>query len=91
MGRIRAIGARDWDQVTIRLPPGLRDLINKIAAKNGRSANAEIVARLEASFNPESDPAMAMLRTVIREEVARALGLHAPAAPKPQKQRSKHP
>ena len=38
------------DQMQIRLPDGMRDLIRAEAEKNNRSMNAEIVARLEASF-----------------------------------------
>ena len=76
MGRVRASHVRDWDQVTIRLPPGMRDQINKLAAKNGRSANAEIVARLERSMSPDDSPDLAALRAVIREEVTAALAIH---------------
>lgn len=35
-----------------RLPGKLYDLLKESAARNGRSLNAEIVARLEASFEP---------------------------------------
>lgn len=73
MGRVRASQVRDWDQVTVRLPPGMREQLNELAAKNGRSANAEIVARLERSLSPDDSPDLAVLRAVIREEVAAAL------------------
>lgn len=36
-----------------RLPGKLYDLLKEAAEKNGRSLNAEIVARLEASFEPD--------------------------------------
>lgn len=72
MGRGRALQVRDWDQVTVRLPPGMRDRINELAASNGRSANAEIVARLERSLSPDDSPDLAALRAVIREELAAA-------------------
>jgi len=35
------------DKYVVRLPDGLRDRIREAAAENGRSMNAEIVARLE--------------------------------------------
>lgn len=76
MGRVRASHVRDWDQVTIRLPPGMRDQINELAAKNGRSANAEIVARLERSLSRDDSPDLVAIRAVIREEVTAALALH---------------
>jgi len=73
MGRVRTSQVRDWDQVTVRLPPGMRDQINGLAAKNGRSANAEIVARLERSLSLDDSPDLAALRAVIREELTAAL------------------
>lgn len=41
---------RGSDQFPLRLPDGMRDQIKEAADRNGRSMNAEIVARLEASF-----------------------------------------
>ena len=39
---------RDWDKFMVRLPPGFRDQIKVLLAKeNGRSMNAEIVQRLK--------------------------------------------
>ncbi|ARP89798.1 hypothetical protein CAL14_05440 [Bordetella genomosp. 9] len=73
MGRPRANKVADWDQVTVRLPPGMRDKINEIAAQNGRSANAEIVARLERSLDPLQSPDAEALRQIVREEVRAAL------------------
>ena len=35
----------------LRLPDGMRDHIRESADANGRSMNAEIVARLQASFD----------------------------------------
>ena len=44
--------SRAWkDQYMLRLPDGMRDRIKEAAASNNRSMNAEIVARLEASFS----------------------------------------
>jgi len=41
---------RGSDQFPLRLPDGMRDRLKAAAAKNSRSMNAEIVARLEDSF-----------------------------------------
>jgi Arc-like DNA binding domain len=43
--------SRESDKYIVRLPDGMRDEIAKIAAINQRSMNAEIVARLQQSFN----------------------------------------
>ncbi|WP_136685700.1 Arc family DNA-binding protein [Falsirhodobacter xinxiangensis] len=49
---------RGADQYTVRFPDGLRDKIKNAADTNNRSMNAEIVARLEASFDAGiADPA----------------------------------
>ena len=39
------------DAFNLRLPDGMRGRIHDEAKRNGRSANAEIVARLDASFH----------------------------------------
>ena len=45
--------SRAWkDQYMLRLPGGMRDRIKAAAEGNNRSMNAEIVARLEKSFQP---------------------------------------
>lgn len=45
-----AYPSRELDTMNIRLPDGLRGRIKEASAKNRRSMNAELVARLEASF-----------------------------------------
>lgn len=42
--------SRDDPQFKLRLPPALKAQIDQAAAENRRSLNAEIVARLEESF-----------------------------------------
>lgn len=42
--------SRSLDKVIVRLPDGMRDRLKAEAEANKRSMNAEIVARLEASF-----------------------------------------
>lgn len=47
--------SRDADKYIVRFPDGMRDEIAASAKANNRSMNAEIIARLEKSFNPISD------------------------------------
>lgn len=42
---------REHDKFMLRLPDGMRDALKASAEENKRSMNAEIVARLEASFS----------------------------------------
>ena len=42
------------EKFVVRFPDGMRDQIAESAKKNGRTMNAEIVARLQASFEPTS-------------------------------------
>lgn len=48
---------RGSDQVKLRLPDGMRDELKEAAKVNGRSMNAEIIARLKkcSSINTEKD------------------------------------
>ncbi len=39
--------SRGSEQFVLRLPDGMRDRLKNLAAENGRSVNAEIIARLE--------------------------------------------
>lgn len=41
---------RDQNKYVIRMPEGMRDKIREAAEANNRSMNAEIVSRLESSF-----------------------------------------
>ena len=53
---------REDPQMKLRMPAELRDHIAELAKANGRSMNAEIVARLEQTINGQSDlPVMAAL------------------------------
>lgn len=74
MGRKRETKIKDWDQVTIRLPEGMRDELNRLAAMNDRSANAEIIHRLKQSLSPDDGPWIIAIRTIIQEEFRKALG-----------------
>jgi hypothetical protein len=46
---------RGSQQFVLRLPDGMRDKLHEFARVNGRSANAEIVGRLEKSMVDSSD------------------------------------
>ena len=41
---------RNSDKFIVRLPDGMRDRIKAAADTNGRTMNAEVVARLESTF-----------------------------------------
>lgn len=46
---------RDQNKFIVRMPDGMRDRIRDAAVTNKRSMNAEIIARLEASFEDSSE------------------------------------
>jgi len=49
--------SRSAEQFVVRLPDGMRDRISDAAKAAGRSMNAEIVARLQSSFeSPAAAP-----------------------------------
>ena len=53
VGRIPSRGS---DQFVVRMPDGMRNRLREAADANGRSMNAEIIARLEGSFpDPDAD------------------------------------
>lgn len=49
--RMSRVPSRGSDQFNLRLPDGMRDQIAALADANGRSMNAEIVTRLQASLD----------------------------------------
>lgn len=53
MGDLKATG-RESDKFMLRLPDGMRERIATAASAAGRSMNAEIVARLAGSFDPNA-------------------------------------
>jgi plasmid stability protein len=61
---------RDSDQFIVRLPDGMRKHLARIAERNGRSMNAEIVAALAIYFENEDAAKQDQLlgvETAIRE------------------------
>lgn len=45
--------SREHQQMRVRLPPDLKDNLEQLATKNGRSMNAEIVYRLQQSIEED--------------------------------------
>ena len=60
--------SREFPQMRLRMPPELRENIEAKSKTNGRSMNAEIVHRLESSFESMPD-----IGTIISVEEARAI------------------
>jgi hypothetical protein len=69
---------RGSDQFMVRLPDGMRDTIAKMAERNGRSMNAEIVSALAGHIAHDGEPLkedeirvhlleLAVLRAVLEE------------------------
>lgn len=56
------VTGRDSDKIMLRVPDGMRDRIAEVAKANGRSMNAEIVARLQASFDAGAGKEIAELQ-----------------------------
>jgi hypothetical protein len=46
--------SREHPQIRIRLPPKLKEKIKEAAHDNRRSMNAEVIARLQASFEEDA-------------------------------------
>jgi hypothetical protein len=55
MAKQRKPLVREFDKFVLRLPAGLRDELHRLAKANSRSANAEIVSRLEQSVAGNDD------------------------------------
>lgn len=45
--------SRELDKIIIRVPDGMREQIQSVAAINGRSANEELVLLLGRAYRPE--------------------------------------
>lgn len=62
--------SRDIVPLGLRMPPDLKEQIESASKQNGRSMNAEIVARLQASFSGKSEDGVFM----IAEDLAKQYG-----------------
>lgn len=75
--------SRTAPKIMIRLPEGMRELIAEAAERNGRSMNAEIVARLDRSFDADAETndftaRMREFEADLRDMRARILALDIP-------------
>ena len=57
--------SRDIVPLGLRMPPEIKEQIEAAAKANGRSMNAEIVARLQASFEPSANATAVTLEEII--------------------------
>lgn len=57
--------SRSADQFVLRLPEGMRQRIADEAKLNGRSMNAELVSRLQASFELVQPSALPMIQVAL--------------------------
>lgn len=53
-GMVTRLNQSDFVKTALRLPPDLHAMLHQAAEASGRSYNAEIVARLQASFEPRA-------------------------------------
>lgn len=64
------------DKYVVRFPDGMRDRLKAAASENHRSMNAEIIARLQASFgHADSDLARPLRIDEVLAEMARLSAL----------------
>lgn len=64
---------KDDPQVNLRIPPDLKELIQQEAKKNRRTQTAEIIARLQESFEPSEPRDMKLDEETKRELLASLL------------------
>lgn len=65
----------DMQKTALRLPRDLHQMVSEAARNAGHSMNAEIIARLRASFSDnqtQGDDMKEMVRALIREELTKA-------------------
>jgi plasmid stability protein len=58
---------RESDKIIVRLPEGMRHALAELAARNGRSSNAEVVAALVTYLEREKQDQLLGVETAIRE------------------------
>lgn len=63
--------SRDADKFIVRLPDGMRDRIAEVAKANNRTMNAEVVARLQSTFE---QTATGMSTEALLLELAQRIG-----------------
>ncbi len=63
--------SRDVNPFGLRMPPEVKEELEKLAEQNRRSLNAEIIVRLEESIRREKDKCISEdgLRRIVSEEL----------------------
>src|SRR5262249_24910990 len=61
--------SRQLRPVMTRIPEGLRRKLEREAEQNGRSMNAEIILRLESSFQRDTEQLLARALDAVRRDV----------------------
>lgn len=63
--------AKDYTQVNFRIPTSLKEKIDQAAIENDQSITAEIVARLESSFNTSKNlglPELQLMQSQLKQQ-----------------------
>ena len=68
---IKALSQQDYVQSAVRFPPALRDALKAAAAENGRSFNAEVLARLQDDRLDAVMAELAQLKTMMQRLIDR--------------------
>lgn len=66
--------SRHADKYVLRFPEGMRTRIAEAAKENSRSMNAEIISRLQQSYEPSGDTSLLQQLADERRNTAKALG-----------------
>ena len=66
--------SRDVNPFGLRMPPEVKEELEKLAEQNRRSLNAEIIVRLEESIKRERDKCITedALRQIVKEELSKS-------------------
>lgn len=83
--------SRDDPQFKLRIPPALKVQIDQAAAENHRSLNAEILARLEESFENSAVPMKAVMNASSDQVIQILLAVQAELAEMKQVMQSRKP
>lgn len=65
--------SRRADQFVARFPDGLRGQLSEVAKQSGRSMNAEIIARLQESFEPQPTERIKELQLQLAQQHAKII------------------
>jgi len=61
----------DYQRITLRIPVPLHRKLMDSSEKSSKSMNAEIIARLEESYNKSTPPDADLIRSIIKEELSK--------------------